>query len=65
MPTQLLTTKQLADRLGMGVATVLIMAKRGDIPSIRIGYRTVRFDWEAVLQALDPGPPAKKKSPAK
>lgn len=48
----LLTVKQLARYLGVHEQTVYDMARKGELPSIRIG-RSWRFDVEAVRTALD------------
>lgn len=49
----LLTTKDLAKRLGISIGTVYRMVNSGKIPALRIGRgRTLRFDFEEVKQAL-------------
>ena len=48
----LLTIQALATYLGIHPQTIYSMARKGDIPSVRIG-RAWRFDREAVLAALD------------
>ena len=46
MPTQLLTTKQVAERLGLHIRTVKTLLARGDLPSLKIGKsRRVRQDY--------------------
>ena len=51
---KLLTSREAADRLGVSVFTVRILAKSGDLPAIRFGERgLLRFrvdDVEALLQ---------------
>jgi excisionase family DNA binding protein len=47
-----LTAKELADRLGEKVFTVQRWSRKKVIPKIRIGHRTVRFDYESVIAAL-------------
>lgn len=49
---QLVTAKQLAQRLHVQPATVLAWARRGWIPRLRAGQRPVLFDVEAVELAL-------------
>jgi excisionase family DNA binding protein len=45
---RLLKTGEVAERLGVTDQTVRRWAKRGEIPTIRLGARTVRFDEGAV-----------------
>lgn len=48
-----LTTKELAQKLGVTIGTVYRMAREGVIPIIRIGTgRRLRFDFEEVMSAL-------------
>jgi hypothetical protein len=49
---EILCSDQLARRLSVRTAAVLIWAKRGLIPCIRLNDKTIRFDWMAVLAAL-------------
>jgi hypothetical protein len=49
---QLIKAKPLARALDCGVSTVHALAKAGKIPSISIGKLGVRFDLQAVLEAL-------------
>lgn len=48
----LLNAEELAKRLGMSWQSVLVMAREGRIPRIRISRNVVRFDWEEVMKAL-------------
>lgn len=49
----LLTTKQLAPKLGVTIGTVYRMVKSGIIPVVRIGVgRRLRFDFEDVKSVL-------------
>ena len=52
MSDKLLTTEQLAESLGLPVRTVSDLARRKKIPSVRLGYRTRRFQLPRVLKAL-------------
>jgi excisionase family DNA binding protein len=54
MTEQLISTRELASRLGLSVRTVRALANDGHIPSFRVGNR-LRFDWRAVLGALQQG----------
>jgi len=49
---KLLTLDELAARLQMHPDTVRGLKRRGVIPSIRIGHRTLRFEYQNVLDAL-------------
>jgi len=49
---ELLTLDELAQRLKLHPVTVRGLKRRGVIPSIRIGHRTLRFEYAAVLDAL-------------
>jgi excisionase family DNA binding protein len=48
----LLTLDELATRLQLHPVTVRGLKRRGIIPSLRIGHRTLRFEYEKVLDAL-------------
>jgi len=48
----LLTLHELATRLKMHPDTVRGLKRRGVIPSIVIGHRTLRFSWPDVLDTL-------------
>jgi excisionase family DNA binding protein len=40
---RLLTARQVADRLGLSVETVLRWAKRGKLPAVYLSSRAIRF----------------------
>ena len=48
----LLTLDELAHRLKMHPVTVRGLWRRRMIPALRIGHRTLRFEYPAVLDAL-------------
>ena len=48
----LLTLDELADKLKMHKDTVRGLWRRREIPGLKIGHRTLRFDYAAVLDAL-------------
>jgi len=48
----LLTLDELAHKLRLHPVTVRGLKRRGVIPAIKIGWRTLRFSWPAVLAAL-------------
>lgn len=48
----LLTLTELATRLKMHPDTVRGLKRRGVIPAIVIGHRTLRFSWPDVLDTL-------------
>ncbi len=50
--TELLTLDELAGRLKLHPVTVRGLKRRGVIPSLKIGHRTLRFEYGAVLDAL-------------
>lgn len=43
----------IARRLNCGKSTIYKLAKAGKIPTVRIGKTGVRFDYNAVLEALE------------
>lgn len=49
---RLLTASETADLLGLSEETVKAWARQGRIPCIRLGSRTLRFDWDQVLAGL-------------
>jgi excisionase family DNA binding protein len=49
---ELLTVNQLAERLHIRPRTVRTWVRQGRLPAIRASAKVVRFDWEAVLVAL-------------
>lgn len=48
----LITTKELADKLGVIPETVLRMVRKNKIPYLRWGGKSYRYDLEAVLLVL-------------
>ncbi|TWT43952.1 Helix-turn-helix domain protein [Phycisphaerae bacterium RAS1] len=49
---QFLTTAELAERLRVSPETIREWARRGDIPSVRLSRKAIRYDADAVLAAL-------------
>lgn len=49
---ELLTTNLLAERLHISPRSVQQWAKDGRIPSVRLSVKLLRFEWQAVLDAL-------------
>jgi excisionase family DNA binding protein len=49
---ELIGLEELGARLKLHPETVRGLYRRGTIPGLRIGHRTLRFDYEAVLEAL-------------
>ncbi|MDC8450820.1 MAG: excisionase family DNA-binding protein [Nitrospira sp.] len=49
---QIATAEEVARGLKIGKSTVYMLAKTGQIPSLVIGKKGVRFDWDAVIEAL-------------
>jgi len=50
------TTAEIADRLNVSAQTVINLARRGEIPHVRVG-RQFRFNQAAVEAALQPAEP--------
>jgi excisionase family DNA binding protein len=50
--TDLLTAEEVAERLAVRPNTVLRWATAGKIPAVRLGARTIRFEWDAVRAAF-------------
>jgi excisionase family DNA binding protein len=48
-----LTAEQIAERLQCGKSTVYALAKAGRIPSLGLGKKGRRFDFERVIEALE------------
>ena len=48
----LLTLDELAERLKLHPVTVRGLKRRGVIPALRLGHRTLRFEYDKVLDAL-------------
>ncbi len=49
---ELLTLDELAQRLRLHPDTARSLYRRGVIPGLKIGYRTLRFEYNQVLEAL-------------
>jgi excisionase family DNA binding protein len=49
---ELLTLDELAARLKLHPVTVRGLKRRGVIPALKIGHRTLRFEYAKVLDAL-------------
>jgi excisionase family DNA binding protein len=53
--SEVVNAVELAKRLRVTPNTVHVWNRRGLIPSLRVGKRTVRFDVSKVLEALSMG----------
>jgi predicted DNA-binding transcriptional regulator AlpA len=51
-PPELIDTKEVARRLGLSSSTVRKWSTRGVIPQIQVSPRLWRYDWWAVVAAL-------------
>jgi excisionase family DNA binding protein len=54
--TELLTTRELAKRLGVTPETVRVWARRGAIPTLRLSPKVIRYNPDAVVAALSATP---------
>jgi len=58
---ELLTIDELSQRLRIHPTTARGLYRRGKIPGLKLGYRTLRFEYEKVVEALrqanDPAAP--------
>jgi len=54
-PARLITTGELAQRLGVTSDTIRKWTRDRRIPCLRVGRKTLRFDLAAVLVALEHG----------
>jgi excisionase family DNA binding protein len=52
MVQQLITTEEVAKRLGTNVDTIRRWVRDGRIPAIRMGGRFIRLDWDAVMASM-------------
>ena len=56
---ELLTLDELARRLQLHPDTARGLYRRGVIPGLKLGHRTLRFEYEKVIEALrEAGDPA-------
>lgn len=51
--TRLITTSELASRLGVTSDTIRKWTRDGRIPCLRVGQKTLRFDADAVMAVLE------------
>ncbi len=49
----LLTKRELAIRLNVSTRLIDELMCRRKIPFLRLGYRTIRFEWKRVQQAIE------------
>ena len=62
---ELLTLDELAQRLRLHPDTARSLYRRGVIPGLKLGHRTLRFEYGQVLEALrQAGDPAAETIPA-
>jgi len=52
MGVKLLTAAELAERLRVKPDTVRDWARRGLIPSVKLGHKTIRYQLTAVVEAM-------------
>ena len=53
MSSEMLSAEELSSRLKLRPNTLLAWARRGKIPSVKLGRKTVRFSYEAVVAVID------------
>ena len=53
MSSEMLSAEELGSRLKLRPNTLLAWARRGKIPSVKLGRKTVRFDYAAVVAVID------------
>ena len=51
-PAELLTINEVAQKLKLHPKTTRDLYRRGVIPGLKIGHRTLRFSYPDVLQAI-------------
>ena len=59
--TKYLSIPQAAEQVGIGIEKMRDLLRKGDIPAVRWGYRTIRIDsskLEEVIEALTIGGPS-------
>lgn len=49
----LLTTSQVAERLGVSVRTVLRLVQRGDLVAVRLSQKNFRFEAAEIARFID------------
>jgi len=52
-PNQLVKAEEVAKRLDVGIITVKRLAKRGELPLVRLGHNTVRFRMADVEKYIE------------
>lgn len=50
--TQFVSAAEVGDALGVNIRTILIWARKGIIPCLRLSSRVIRFDMKEVEAAL-------------
>jgi len=51
--TQLMTAKELSEYLRLSAASIWRLTSEGKIPVIRLGKRTLRYNFDDVMKALE------------
>jgi excisionase family DNA binding protein len=64
-PGELLSTTEMAKRLGVNRQTLQRWSKAGRVPRVRLGARTFRYSPPAVLEALAAEKAAAEGGPAR
>ncbi len=55
MAKEFLTADELAERLAVRPGTIRQWARAGKIPEVYVSPKVRRFDWAAVVEALERG----------
>lgn len=56
MPEPLLTTREISKRLRVDVVTVRRWTREGRLPCLKMGRKTVRYNWPEVQATLSLNP---------
>ncbi|MFC1479160.1 hypothetical protein ACFL6F_01050 [Planctomycetota bacterium] len=52
MKQELLSAKELGERLSVSPLTVARWGREGLIPQVKLSRKTIRYDFESVIEAL-------------
>jgi len=52
MSAKLLTAEEIAKELNVSPSTITEWGRQGKIPRVKVSYKIIRFDHDAILSAL-------------